>query len=540
MSTTIEPIEVPNEKFDESQSTSKASTDKKPKKGKNPIDLVLDFLSSVKVGVSLLAIMIVATAIGTFIIQKGTSGFREYFQQLLPAEKTLYTSLGFLDIYHTWWFNLLLLTVSLNIILASIDYFPAAWRYVTHPVLKISAAFVNRQPLKETVVLPASAISVDKARVALTELLCPAWAIGGLKKLSSFRLRVTEDPKSKAVTIFADRGVWNRLMAYAVHISLLTIFSGAFIGGMFGHKGVVRLAPGDVEDKFVVQSPDPNIQDEFFQMPFSLKCTDIQQDLLDPKKMDLSAPNTLDWHTRLLVRYKNQEYPAHIHLNTPFDFRGYRFFQASFDNVGSAREVTLAFEPTAGGTPREVKVNRQGIALPGLGTLRLAGFYPDFTMNGGTPGTASGDYVNSVAELEWVPEGSNEAQRLWAFMADKIEMVTKAPVVASKTLLGKDRLILKDFEKVSQAHVLQVQFDPGVNAVYIGCAMLILCLWLVFFFSHQRIWVLLEPDTEGNYRVSVTGNTNRNRIVFEKKFNVLVNYLTGKSAALTSEEEIEN
>ncbi|MBX7223217.1 MAG: cytochrome c biogenesis protein ResB [Blastocatellia bacterium] len=531
MSSTTEPIRPTDDVLDETEGAAPAEQAGKPKKNKSPIDVVLDFLSSVKVGVTLLAIMIVATAIGTFIIQKGTSGFREYYQQLLPAEKALYTTLGFLDVYHTWWFNLLLLTVSLNIILASIDYFPAAWRYIKKPVLKINQAFIKRQPYQESIVLPAGSVSIENIRAACEAVFLQSWAKGPLRILSSVRVRVTENSRDKSTTIYADKSVWNRLMAYAIHAALLTIFAGAFVGGQFGHKGVVRLAPGIADDKFISQGADEN-SDEEFRMPFQLFCTDIQQDLLDPKKMDLSAPNTLDWHTRVIFRYKNQDYAGHIHLNNPIDFRGYRFFQASFDNVGSARTVALKLTPTkGGGAPREVSVSWQPTTVPGIGTLKLVGFYPDFAMNGGQPDTASGDYNKPVAEIEWTPE-SGTPSRLWAFPQDIVEnLAANAPVVAAKTLLNDYRVGMGDFEKVSAAHILQVQYDPGVDTVYLGCALLTLFLWMVFFFSHQRMWVLVEPLGDGTTRLSLTGNTNRNRQGFEKRFNLLAGYLTGKTEA---------
>src|SRR5262249_20054235 len=50
--------------------------------------------------------------------------FRAYFAELTPAEQVVYGRLGFFDIYHALYFNLLLLLLSLNIILASIDHFP--------------------------------------------------------------------------------------------------------------------------------------------------------------------------------------------------------------------------------------------------------------------------------------------------------------------------------------------------------------------------------------------------------------------------------
>src|SRR5687768_4372365 len=88
------------------------------------INRIVDFLSSVRFGVSLLIILVVLSIIGMLIIQQNVQGFDSYYASLTPAERTVYTALGVFDIYHSWYYNVLLLILSLNIILASIDRFP--------------------------------------------------------------------------------------------------------------------------------------------------------------------------------------------------------------------------------------------------------------------------------------------------------------------------------------------------------------------------------------------------------------------------------
>src|SRR5215213_3744306 len=97
-------------------------------------DRILDFLSSVRFGVSLLCILVVLSMIGMLIIQQNVQGFDAYYASLTPAEKLVYGWLGFFDIYYSWYFKLLLLILSLNITLASIDRFPSVWKNIfTHP-----------------------------------------------------------------------------------------------------------------------------------------------------------------------------------------------------------------------------------------------------------------------------------------------------------------------------------------------------------------------------------------------------------------------
>jgi len=481
------------------------------------LDATLRFLSSVKVGVFLLAVLIVASVLGTIIIQKGTSGFTEYYASLLPAERELYEFLGLFDIYHTRWFNLLLLTVSLNIVLASIDYFPAAWRYVRKPVVKVNQAFINRQPFRHVACVAQAETTIQILKTRAAHELRPfihRW----LPISAVYRVVETVNPRDGSTTILMEAHAWNRLTAYAVHAALLTIFGGALVGGLFGHKGTVRMVPGQAANTFVSFGA-PNEPAQEFAMPFTLVCTDIEQNLLDPRKPDLSAPNTLDWHTRVLIKDEQRGVEIPAHLNHPFDYRGYRFFQASFDNFGSARTVNIELRPAGSQTGTAYLIGREPTDIPGLGRVRLADFIPDVTFQGGRLGSASGEYRRPVAILDVL--GDNPRQ-LYAFPIEALETIGNAPFLKAKTEVGDMRLVMTDFEKVSSGHILQVQYDPGVTTVYLGSAMLIVALWLVFFFAHQRLWLYMEPLPDGHVRLSLAGHTNRNRQAFEKRFQSIV------------------
>src|SRR4051812_13242146 len=93
----------------------------------------LDSISSVRVGVVTLCMLVVLAMAGMLIMQQEVEGFEQYYVSLTPAERLVFGYLGLFDVYHSWYFNALLLFLSLNIILASIDRFPEAWSYVVAP-----------------------------------------------------------------------------------------------------------------------------------------------------------------------------------------------------------------------------------------------------------------------------------------------------------------------------------------------------------------------------------------------------------------------
>ena len=65
--------------------------------------------------------------------------------------------------------------------------------------------------------------------------------------------------------------------------------------------------------------------------------------------------------------------------------------------------------------------------------------------------------------------------------------------------------------------MLSIQYDPGVKVVYVGFALLCLTLVGVFFFSHQRLWIVVEDG-----RVSLGGDANRNRPGFEDRMKKIM------------------
>ncbi|HEX8634336.1 MAG TPA: cytochrome c biogenesis protein ResB, partial [Pyrinomonadaceae bacterium] len=253
------------------------------------------------------------------------------------------------------------------------------------------------------------------------------------------------------------------------------------------------------------------------------ECTDIRQELIR-KDGPITADNTIDWLTEIKIKDETGEHKALVHMNRPYDYRGYRFFQASFMNVGHARHITLRLTPEAGGAPQEVTVARDGSTQLADGTkIDFVDFQPDFQMQGSQAGTQSGDYNNPAAILNvFSPKG--ERSRAFAFAQ---ELPSGAPVGAA---VAGYKFRLVDFEKVPEAHMLSVQRDPGTTIFYVGSGMLFVALSAVFFFSHQRVWAIVEETgaEAKTFQVVLGGNTNRNVVALEDKFKKLLQAITGQ------------
>jgi cytochrome c biogenesis protein ResB len=97
---------------------------------------------------------------------------------------------------------------------------------------------------------------------------------------------------------------------------------------------------------------------------------------------------------------------------------------------------------------------------------------------------------------------------------------------------------LVDFEKVPEAHMLSIQRDPGTTIFYVGSGLLFITLSAVFFFSHQRVWAIIEerePDSN-DFEVVLGGNTNRNVVALEDRFKRLLQAITGQPQEVKNHE----
>ncbi len=477
----------------------------KTRSGESYVSRFLRFICSVKFGVTLLVLLGLACLIGMLIMQQNVDGFDRYFAELTPAQRLVYGKLGFFDIYHVWYFNALLAILSMNIILASIDRIPKTWLFVSKPNISVPVRWLREQ--KQTAELD---LTGNKDEVI-------GRVSAAMKKMGWRSIKTTE--KGGRTFVLGESGVWNRLGAYAVHVALLTIFVGGFLTAQFGSTGNLPLTPGKSANLMYETEVNLDKTDQVTKrLPFDVLCTDVQQKLIK-KEGGLSAMNTIDWITRFTISDETGTHEAFVQMNRPFDYRGYRFFQASFVPTGRARSITINATPAGGGTVQQVTIPRDGsTVLPDGTNIKFSEFRGKFSIGQEDPNENTSDYPNPAAVLQ-VSQPGTPPQTAYAFGPQMANIPIAAKPVAGYTYQ------LADFEKVADQHILSVQRDPGATVVYVGFILLVLTLIAVFFFSHQRVWAAVEEGVDGNSNVVFGANTNRNVNSFDEKFTRFVGEL---------------
>ena len=192
----------------------------------------------------------VASALGTFVLQRPATDPDKLVRAYSPATLHWLDRLGLTDVFHTWWFLTLLGLVSLSIVLVSIDRFPNAWRFYARPYRKTDSHF--RSALLNKVELPISD-SEDALNAAERALKKSGWPVERI------------DDKYEP-SLYSERHRFSVMAVYIVHASLLLIFAGGMIDGFFGYNGFLALQKGQTSNVIELRAGGTK------QLPFALRC----------------------------------------------------------------------------------------------------------------------------------------------------------------------------------------------------------------------------------------------------------------------------
>lgn len=107
-----------------------------------------------------------------------------------------------------------------------------------------------------------------------------------------------------------------------VHAAFIVILAGAFITHVFGKEGQVRIREGEKTDEMIIHTQRGMSVEK---LPFSLELTDFRLN----RYPGSDSPSS--YESDLLVHTGGQTREAKVFMNNVLDVKGYRFFQASYD-----------------------------------------------------------------------------------------------------------------------------------------------------------------------------------------------------------------
>ncbi|HEV3308807.1 MAG TPA: cytochrome c biogenesis protein ResB [Candidatus Sulfotelmatobacter sp.] len=443
-------------------------------------------IASIQTGVVLLILVVILAAVGTIVLQRPVTDPDEMQSAYSPQALRVLDKVGLTDVFHSWWFLGLVLLVSISIVAASIDRFPNSWRYFSRPYKYPDESFRRASH-------PQKSLGVADEESGL---------VAAERALHSFGYKPERVVHEDHFSIFAERSRVSELAVYIVHASLLLIFFGTVVDGLWGWRGTLNLNEGQTSNIVELRNGSTRT------LPFSIRCDAAgQENYKDgtPKK----------WWSKLAVVEDGRDVQKkEIVVNDPLFFSGVRFYQSSYGPNGKVDKLMVAATPANGsGEKREfgMAVN-DTVPLDADTTVRFAEFFPDYAVQDGQVYRKSNQLENPAAHLVVTSKSAGKNFDVWFPEMEGIGGDSTAPYQFQATDL-----------KMGYFTGLQVSHEPGQWGVWAGVVLMVVGLAFVFYVVHVRIWVVPFCDRQtGKYSLWIGGSVNRNRDAFEERFSDLV------------------
>jgi cytochrome c biogenesis protein len=447
---------------------------KKTEAKKTLVDIIWDFFTSLKLLIVLLLVLSALSIAGTVIEQN--KPLQDYYRFFNPETVELFSKLGLLDMYHSWWFTTCLALLALNLIACTMERYPLIIRGMRRqtPVLdeKLEAALTNLATV--TYNLPPE--RVESRLTALTEKVFPG------------RPRVTEQENARH--LFYEKGRYTRLAFFLTHLSVLVIFCGAIVGSLAGFKGYVNISEGESISAVPLRSGGNR------ELNFTVKCNSFQVEFY---------PNGMpkDYRSDLSVLKDGREVLRKtIRVNDPLDYEGITFYQSSYGRLPHSATFEIRGKDGVALGALAAPFGKQ-VDVPGANIkIEVLDYREHFHLSDGSEaGPVYGVNVirpGAPAEGIWVSESNPAMNRI-----------------------GEYTFRVKD-AKFTSFTGLQVNKDPGVWLVWTGSLMLVAGILMAFFLSHKKFWIRIRKDRKGRVEVTAGGMTNKNKHAFAGEVKKLV------------------
>ncbi|MCL7746664.1 MULTISPECIES: cytochrome c biogenesis protein ResB [Bacillaceae] len=465
---------------------------------KTIVDQIWNFFSSVKVGIWIIVILLLASSLGTILPQEmyipPAVNPAEYYQDQYGFLGQVYYELGFHNLYQSWWYLLLMAALTVSLIIASVDRFFPLYRSLKHQRVHKHINFMKKQRL-------VSETQLDKT--ANTE----KW----LNSLKGKKYNVRTDGTS----ILAEKGRFARWGPYVNHIGLIIFLIGGmlrFFPGMFvDHHLWVR--EGDTE---VI----PGTNGEYYleNHQFIVELYDENDELFQTAIDRAGGVVVKTYQTNVTLYQRNDDGPVgsqrdlqevdsyQIRVNDPFKFDGFGLYQVDYKLHELNKMMFTVENDETGEMIGEFTVDlfypEQQYDLPNDYYVKLQDYLPDYYLNNdGIPSTKSRIPDNPAFIFE-VNSPNQEKKEVSFLTIGRNFDPTNENVYSIR---------LSDLE-TKHVSALIVRKDYTLPILVIGGFIFMIGLVQGSYWTHRRIWI-----QEENGKVMMAGHTNKNWYAFKRE-----------------------
>lgn len=458
------------------------------------VDKIWNFFSSVRNGVILIVIALIASGIGTIFPQAmyipANAPNRDpsvYYEETYGILGKIYYQLGFHELYSSWWYMILIALIGVSLVICSLDRFIPLYRALKIQKPKRHYSFLSRQRLfSETPDFSPE----DKKKV--------------VENLKNMRYNIFEQDGQ----VLAEKNRFSRWGPYVNHIGLIIILFAALL----------RMTPFMFIDDYVwVREGErkviPSTDGQYYieNKKFHLEYYDEDDERYKEAMERMGQLVVKNYQTDVVIyKVKGETIPGQepelekvtedaIRMNEPLKFDGYRLYQSGYQENEFSTMTFGIFaandeEKSFGEFTVDLMSPEETYELENGFKVEISQYFPDYILQDGEPTTQSKFPKNPAFVFRVYPPDSDEPEVSFIGIGRNID-----PTGENKYRLG-----ITDFS-THYASGLTVRKDLTLPIFVVGAAIFMIGVIQGMYWQHRRVWI---NEKEGT--LLLAAHTNKN------------------------------
>ncbi len=392
------------------------------------------------------------------------------------------------DVFHSWWFGALTILLIIGLAAISIDRLPKIWFDIHQPERKMNRrheqflSFIARVKVAKSTSGHISSV-VERIITRKGNLL-------------------HTEREGEVQYWFNERDRYSRTGVYLIHIALIVIMSSSFLTTFYGIDGMLMIPEGEEARYVRVRGPGGYVYNH--DLGFSVSCQDFRlKTFIDSAPMDFESD-------LVILEPELGGLPAAsktIQVNHPLEYKGYTFYQASYQPISGEQKVMLDLCERPDDTIESIEKYRAcKMSTESIYHLAIGDKVTLANGAGYVPLEVIEDYMGLGQALR--VEEKNAAGVRTRFLVFRDYPKFDEQVRRGETIVG-----FRGLDKV-YATGIQVGKSPFINVIFFGFVLLFVGLYMSYFMSQRRYWVRLEPGM-----VTLGGAARWHKEAFAKEFD---------------------